>query len=103
MEREVLRKKNREEYNQFLLKLNELYDPNEYGSIQNLARTKIMDFMAYCDSKDVYYFSELPISEIVNKLILEIVEDSLVFNDEENAIMKKLKDNRGFGFNILDH
>lgn len=101
MEREELRKKNRAAYNEFLLKLNELYDPNEIGSIQNLARAKIMSFIEYCESKNVFYFLELPISEIINELTLEIAKEGLAIDEEAIAIMKKFDDNNIFLLNLL--
>lgn len=95
MDREELSKKNREENNKFLLKLNELRGFNEVGSIKTLAYNKIMSFIDYCESRDVYYFSELPISDRINDAIFNIVNDSIEYDKEAVSLIKEIENRKG--------
>lgn len=103
MEREVLRKKNRERYNEFLLQLNELRYNTQIGDIQTLAYKKLMEFIDYCESRGVYYFIELPISDIINMSIFKMVESSKKLDERVENILKKCNKRSPFSpIRILD-
>ena len=74
-------------FNERLDNTKELEDSYDLPSIKSLVKQKINEYIEYCESKGVYYFSDLPISSDINEFMFESISSCINFKKQ----LKKLE------------
>lgn len=99
---EKLHEENKSVRNHVMVTIKGIKEPSiseDLVSIKEIGKEKIEEFEKYCISKGVYYFSELPISESINDIIITAIETGV---DTKSLILdaEKIK-NRTFWIPII--
>lgn len=94
IDKEELKKIHNEELNKLKYRINTTQKPeihNELQSIKKVALDKLYEIIDFCEAKGIYFYSELPISAYINKIILEYMDSGISLKEKISEIQKLKK------------